>query len=127
MFARAVGGILVMLALGASQPGLAADALLEERYTVFVELPPPYKSNRAALLKMLNAEGYRSHTEGEREITLALTEAEIKQLFQARIVRRTTGASATDRMIRESYLEGARIPARFEKLMRRVYLDPQRG
>ena len=76
---------------------------------------------------MLKAEGYESFSEGEREITLVLAAGQIAKLFQARVRQRKVEASATTGAIAQPYLEGARIPARFEKLMRRVYFDPQRG
>jgi hypothetical protein len=94
---------------------------------VFVELRQPYESNRAALQKMLKAEGYESFSEREKEISLALTPAQIGKLFQGKVRQRTVEASAKSGTITQPSLEGARIPARFEKLMQRVYFDPQRG
>lgn len=98
-----------------------------DRYTLFVELHRPYESNRARLQKMLREEGYESHAERDGELALVLTQDQIKTLFQARVRFRKVGASASDRIITEPYLEGARIPGRFGKLIRRVYFDPQRG
>ena len=96
------------------------------QYTLFIALHPPYESNRARLQKMLRDEGHESHAEREGEIALVLTEKQLKTLFRARIEFRNVGASASDRMITEPFLEGARIPGRFGKLIRRVYFDPQR-
>lgn len=98
-----------------------------ERYTLFVALHPPYESNRATLQEMLKKEGYESFAEGDEEIVMVLTGGQLRKLFQARVGMRTVAASASDRMITEPVLESARIPARFEKLIRRVYFDPQRG
>jgi len=103
---------------GASHP--------DGHYTLFAELHRPYESNRVKLQKMLKGEGHESFAEGEREIVLILTKEEIGKLFQARVRFRRVGASATDRMITEPYLERTRIPGRFGKLIRRVYFDPQR-
>jgi hypothetical protein len=122
----------------ASAWGLALAALLcyaqlspaaeqPERYTLFVALKPPYESNRATLQKMLKAEGYESSAEGDEELVLVLTAAQLRKLFQARVRMRTVAASASDRMITQPALESARIPARFEKLIERVYFDPQRS
>ena len=105
----------------------AAEQRADDRYTVFVELRQPYESNRAALQKMLKAEGYESFTEREEEISLVLTAAQIGRLFQGKVRQHTVEASAKSGTITQPSLEGARIPARFEKLMRRVYFDPQRG
>jgi hypothetical protein len=98
-----------------------------ETYTLFVELREPHEANRAALQKALKAEGYEAYPEGDREVSLALTGAELKKLFNARVVKRTVEKSATTGMASQPALEGERIPARFEKLIRRVYFDPQRG
>jgi hypothetical protein len=98
-----------------------------ERYTLFIALKPPYESNRATLQKMLKAEGYESSAEGDEELVLVLTAAQLRKLFQARVRMRTVAASASDRMITQPTLESARIPARFEKLIERVYFDPQRS
>ena len=118
--------------------GLALAALLcsaqllpaaaqPERYTLFVALKPPYESNRATLQKMLEAEGYESSAEGDEELVLVLSAAQLKKLFQGRVRMRTVAASASDRMITQPTLESARIPARFAKLIERVYFDPQRS
>lgn len=98
-----------------------------ERYTLFVALKPPYESNRATLQKMLKAEGYASSVEGDEELVLVLTAAQLEKLFQARVRMQSVAASASDRMITQPALESARIPARFEKLIERVYFDPQRS
>jgi hypothetical protein len=98
-----------------------------ERYSLFIALKPPYESNRATLQKMLKAEGYESSAEGDEELVLVLSAAQLKKLFQARVRMRTVAASASDRMITQPTLESAKIPARFEKLIERVYFDPQRS
>jgi len=98
-----------------------------ERYALFMALKPPYESNRATLQKMLKAEGYESSVEGDEELVLVLTAAQLKKLFQAQVRTRTVAASASDRMITQPTLESARIPRRFEKLIERVYFDPQRS
>jgi hypothetical protein len=103
----------------------AGDSL--DRYVLFLELRRPIEASRAALRKALKAEGYEAYPEGEREVSIALTAAELKKLFDARVVQRTVEKSATHGTTSQSYLEGARIPARFEKLIQRVYFDPQRG
>ena len=103
----------------------AGDGL--DRYVLFIELRRPLEANRVALQKALKAEGYETFLEGEREISLALTTAELKKLFNARVVQRTVEKSATPGTASQHYLEGARVPARFENLIRRVYFDPQRG
>lgn len=109
----------------------AADAprssVRQREHTVFVELQQPYERSRAALQKTLKAEGYESFAEGEREVALVLTEAQIGKLFEAKVRMRKVEGSATAGLREVPYLEGARIPARFEKLIRRVYFDPQRG
>jgi hypothetical protein len=118
--------------------GLALAALLcsaqllpaaeqPERYTLFVALKPPYESNRATLQKMLKAEGYESSAEGDEELVLVLSAVQLKTLFRGRVRMQTVAASASDRMITQPTLESARIPARFEKLIERVYFDPQRS
>jgi hypothetical protein len=109
------------------QDSVVAEPRANERYTLFVELRQPYESNRAALQKMLKAEGYEAHPEGDREVMLVLTAGQLKKLFDARVVWRTVEASAKSGTITQPSLEGARIPARFEKLMQRVYFDPQRS
>ncbi len=103
-----------------------AAPVVSREHTVFVEVQPPYSSNRMALQKMLKVEGYESFPEGERELALVLTEAQIGRLFQGKIRMRKVEGGATAGMREVPYLEGARIPAGFEKLMRRVYFDPQR-
>ena len=109
------------------QDSVAAEPRAEERYTLFVELRQPYESNRAALQKMLKTEGHEAYPEGDREVTLVLTAGQLKKLFGAWVVHRTVEKSATHGMASQPTLEGARVPARFEKLIRRVYFDPQRG
>lgn len=111
----------------ALQPLSAAEQRADDHYTVFVELRQPYESNRAALQKMLKAEGYESFSERAEEISLVLTPAQIGKLFQGKVRQRTVEASAKSGTITQPSLEGARIPARFEKLMQRVYFDPQRS
>ena len=109
------------------QDSVAAEPRAEERYTLFVGLREPHEVNRAALQKMLKAEGYEAHPEGDREVTLVLTAGQLKKLFGARVVHRTVEKSATHGMASQPVLEGVRIPARFEKLIRRAYFDPQRS
>jgi hypothetical protein len=98
-----------------------------ERYTVFVAVQPPHAANRATLQKMLQREGYEASAEGDEELVMTLTEAELRKLFQARVRMRTVAASASDRMLTQPVLESAVIPPRFRKLIRRVYFDPQRS
>jgi hypothetical protein len=108
-------------------PGPLPAAEPAERYTVFIAVQAPYEKSRAALQKMLGAEGYESHVEGEDELVLVLTDAGLRKLFQAKVRMQTVAASASDRMVRQPVLESAVIPARYRKLIRRVYFDPQRG
>jgi hypothetical protein len=98
------------------------------RYTLFAEISPPVAANRAKLQALLKAEGYPSYREGESEIALVLTEAEMARLFQARIAYRSVERSASAAgAVRQPYLENAAVPARYRGLIRRLYLDPQRG
>ena len=113
---------LALALLLCALPALAADT-----YAVFVELRPPYAANRAAMRKLLEQEGHRSSAEGEREIVLALSAAQLKALFDANVARRKVAASSRPGMTEEAYLENATIPPRFAKYIRRVYFDPQRG
>jgi hypothetical protein len=108
----------------AAQVSSAAEP---ERYTLFVALQPPYEGNRATLQRMLKAEGYESSAEGDEELVLVLTAGELKKLFQAQVRMRTVEASAKPGQITQPTLEGTKIPARFDKLIRRVYFDPQRS
>lgn len=98
-----------------------------ERYTLFVELRAPHESNRARLQKMLKDEGHESYAERDGELSLVLTAAQLEKLFQGRVQMRTVAASASSRMITQPTLESYTIPARFRKLIQRVYFDPQRG
>lgn len=98
-----------------------------EHHTLFVELRPPYGKTGPALQRMLKAEGYESFAEREGELSLGLTTTQIEKLFGAKVRQRTVESSATSGSAAVPYLEGARVPARFEKLIRRVYFDPQRG
>jgi uncharacterized protein YijF (DUF1287 family) len=102
-------------------------AAAEEHHALFAELQPPYAASRAALRKMLAAEGYDAQAEGSREVVLALTAGQIHKLFQARITLRKVEASSRRGLIEQPFLEPAAIPPRFAKNIRRVYLDPQRG
>ena len=106
---------------------LGSPAAEGEVYVLFVELAEPHEASRARLQKMLKAEGYEAYPEGEQEVSLALTARELRKLFGARVVRRTLEKSATHGMASQPVLQGARIPERFRKLIRRVYFDPQRG
>ncbi len=128
---RSVLGLMALLlggmAWAQSSPDRAGSPHPGDQYTLFVELHQPYASNRVTFQKMLKEEGYESFAEGEKEVTLVLSEEQIGKLFQARIEFRKVGASASDRVITQPYLEGARIPGRFGKMIRRVYFDPQRG
>jgi hypothetical protein len=130
---RSVLGVLGLMAFqlwgplwAQTAPDRAGSSRPDGQYTLFAELHRPYEGNRARLQKMLRGEGYESHAEREGEIALVLTAEQIKTLFQAWIEFRKVGASASDRVITAPYLEGARIPGRFGKLIRRVYFDPQR-
>lgn len=98
-----------------------------QRHTLFVELHRPYESNRARLQKMLKDEGYESFIEREGEISMALTAPQIEKLFQARVRMRTVEKSAARGALTQPALESARIPPRFERLIRRLHFDPQRG
>lgn len=121
-------GVFALVAvLCIPQALLAADLRADDRYTVFVELRQPYESNRAKLQEMLRDEGYESHAERQGEIALVLTAEQIGKLFQAWIRLRKVEAGASGGTITQPFLEGARIPARFEKLIRRVYFDSQRS
>ena len=117
----------LMLAALICVPQVLSAAESPERYTVFVAVQPPHSKNRPALQKMLEAEGHESFVEGDEELVLVLTAAELRKLFQARVRMQTVAASASDRMITQPTLESAVIPARFRKLIRRIYFDPQRG
>jgi hypothetical protein len=125
-------GTAIFLAVLSPMPCLSGDSVAaepraDESYTLFVELREPYEKSRATLQKALKAEGYEAFAEGDREAILVLTAGKIRKLFGARIVHRTVEKSATHGTASQPFLEGARIPARFEKLIRRVYFDPQRG
>ena len=106
-------------------PGASMDR--NQAYVVFVEVLEPREDSRAALQKMLKAEGYDAQPEGDSELALVLTAGEIRKLFGARVVHRRMEKSATHGTALHPALEGARIPERFQKLMRRVYFDAQRG
>jgi hypothetical protein len=97
------------------------------RYTVFIQVSPPAAGNRTKLQALLKAEGYPSHAEGETEIALALTEEEIRKLFQARVRHRSVEASASRGTRQQPYLENVTIPGRLRGLMEKAYIDPQRG
>ena len=118
-------GIQLPAAPGArSDPAAPAGSF---RYTLFAEISPPVAANRAKLQALLKAEGYPSYPEGDSEIALVLTEAEMARLFQARIAYRSVERSASAGAVRQPYLENAAVPARYRGLIRRLYLDPQRG
>jgi hypothetical protein len=106
---------------------LSVAAESPARHALFVELQRPYESNRASLQKMLTQEGYESFSEREGEIVMVVTTAQIEKLFQARVRMRTVEKSASSGTITQPALESYRIPPRFEKLIRRVHFDPQRG
>ena len=97
------------------------------RYTVFVSVREPVATSRPRLQALLKADGYPSHEEGETELALLLTEAEIRQLFQARVRFRSVEASASRRTLRQPYLENVTIPPRLRGLVEKIYLDPQRS
>ena len=88
---------IVILAALACAPLIALSADAPERYTVFVAVQPPYGKNRPALQKMLKAEGYESGLEGDEELVMVLTAAELGKLFQAKVRMQTVAASASDR------------------------------
>jgi hypothetical protein len=117
----------LMLAALICVPQVLSAAEAPERYTLFVAVQPPQSKNRPALQKMLKAEGHESFAEGDEELVLVLTAAGLRKLFQARVRMQAVAASASDRMITQPTLESAVIPARFKKLIRRIYFDPQRG
>lgn len=98
-----------------------------DRYTVFAELRAPYGSNRASLQRVLKREGYEAHAEGEREVALVLTRAQLKALFHANVVHRKVAASSRPAMVEQPYLENATIPPRLARYIRSVYFDPQRS
>jgi hypothetical protein len=116
-----------MLAALICVPQVLSAAEAPERYILFVAVQVPHSKNRPALQKMLEAEGHESFAEGDEELVLVLTAAELRKLFQARVRMQTVAASASDRMVTQPVLESAVIPARYRKLIRRVYLDPQRS
>jgi hypothetical protein len=105
----------------------AAQAIAAETHTVFAELKPPFRSNRAAFQQALKKERIEAHSEGEREVALVLTAAQIQSLFGARVTYRQVAKSSGPGMIEQPFLESPTIPARFAKYIRRVYFDPQRG
>jgi hypothetical protein len=126
-----IHGVLGLIALSFCATALPAEGpVLEQRgdgpYTIFVELHPPYPGNRARLQKMLKSEGLESFVEREQELALTLTQTQIKRLFGAQVRFREVAASASDRFVRAPYLDAVKIPARFAKLIIRVYMDPQR-
>jgi len=106
---------------------LAAPALAEETYTVFAELDPPYATNRSALAKLLKQEGYEVHAEGTREVVLVLTAAQIRWLFNGKVIHRRVAKSSGPGMVDVPFLESATIPPRLAPYVRRVYFDPQRS
>ena len=124
---RGILGCLAMAAISCLFQLASAAETAVECYTLFVAVQPPYEKNRPTLQKMLKAEGHESDVEGDEELVLVLTAGQLKQLFQARVRMQTVAASASDRMITQPVLESAVIPARFRKLIRRVYFDPQRS
>ncbi|HKU71446.1 MAG TPA: hypothetical protein VJQ51_11455 [Burkholderiales bacterium] len=99
----------------------------QEYYTVFIELREPHDASRTGLQKALNTEGYKAYPEGDSEVSLSLTAAELRKLFNARVTKRTVEKSATSGTASQPVLESDRIPARFQKFIRRIYFDPQRG
>ena len=127
LFSCAVGSVALTVLACAAQPLSAAEQHAADRYTLFVELHQPHARNRATLQKMLKAEGYESFSERDEEISLVLTSAQIGKLFRGKVRQRTVEKSATSGSASVPYLEDVRIPARFEKLIRGVYFDPQRG
>lgn len=106
---------------------LFAPAADREIHVLFLEVTEPHEANRAKLQQMLKAEGYEGYTESEQEISMALTAGDLRRLFSARVVQRKREKSAAPGMASQPVLQGLRIPARFRKLIRRVYLDPQRS
>jgi hypothetical protein len=96
------------------------------RYTCYAGLFPPFQPNSSKLQAMLNAEGYESYREGEEEVAMVLGEKNLRKLFHARIRSRKVGYSASSGFKVERFLDSAIIPERFQKLVRQVYLDPQR-
>lgn len=115
---------ILALAVAACFPPVS-QAAEPERYTLFVELRAPHE--RARLQKMLKDEGHESYAEREGEITLVLTARELEKVFQAKVRMRTVEKSAFPGMTTQPTLEPSGIPARFEKLIRRIYFDPQRS
>jgi hypothetical protein len=103
-------------------PAYGADT-----YTVFAELKPPYRDSRAAVQKVLRQEGFEAHPEGNREVALVLTQAQIRSLFAGRVIYRQVAASSRPGMVEQPFLEDATIPPRLAKYIRRVYFDPQRS
>jgi hypothetical protein len=128
IFHACVAGSMLLAAGAQAAEGKTGSGYQDrERYALFVALKPPHQSNRATLQKMLKAEGYESSVEGDEELVLVLSAAQLKTLFQAQVRMRTVAASASSGMITQPTLESARIPRRFEKLIERVYFDPQRS
>jgi hypothetical protein len=94
------------------------------RLCVFISLNPPFGTNGAKLQKMLKAEGYSSDTMGAECISLVLSEKQIKTLLSAKVRYKTVAASSHHGTVSEAFLEGVIIPARFRKLISRIFLDP---
>ena len=122
----ACGAVLALAAFFISVQLFGAEKE-PKRYTLFVAVQPPYEKNRPTLQKLLKAESYESDLEGDEELVMVLTAAQLKKLFQARVRMQTVAASASNRMVTQPALESAVIPARFRKLIRGVYFDPQRS
>lgn len=97
------------------------------KFTLYIRLAPPYKTNGAVLQTLLETEGYESYREGEEEISIVVDERMLYALFHARIHYRQVVASASNGFVSEPVLEGIEIPGRFAKMVHSVYMDPGRG
>jgi len=97
------------------------------RYTVFIVVREPVAAQRAQLQALLKADGYPSHAEGENEIALVLTAADLRRLFQAHVRFHSVEAGASPGTRRRPHLRNATIPPRLRGLVEKVYFDPQRS
>jgi hypothetical protein len=98
----------------------------QKKFEVFIYLKKPWEKNQKLLLQQLKQEDLEGYPVGIDEVTVILTEEEIQGLFNAHIKYSYTGASASDTMIHEPFLENVTIPKRYEKIIEDVYLDLQR-
>lgn len=122
-----VAAVLTSFPAGYAAWAQAAAGGEAARYTVFVVVREPVAAHRPQLQALLKADGHPSHAEGDNEIALVLTAAELRRLFQARVRFRSVEASASPGTRRQPYLENVTIPQRLRGLVEKVYFDPQRS